>query len=146
MILFSPLLERRDAQAMASELVCWKCGASLEALPQPFGRLDECPGCSGDLHVCRMCEFFDPRVANACREPIADEVKEKERSNFCGYFRAKANAYAPRETEAEARARSELAALFGDTEGQDAKQDASDSNKAKSELNRLFGLDDDKSG
>ena len=93
-----------------------------------------------------MCEFFDLRVANACREPIADEVKEKERSNFCDYFQARSNAFRPRQSQEEAHARSELAALFGeDSDAEDANTAKSDSDKAKAELNRLFGLDEDTS-
>jgi hypothetical protein len=118
----------------------------LEDLPQPFGRLDECPKCSRDLHVCRMCEFFDPRVANACREPIADEVKEKERSNFCDYFQAKPNAHEPPATNEAEGARVQLEALFGrGIDEADSTQNAkpNESEKAQSELNRLFGLDDD---
>ncbi len=33
-----------------------------------------------------MCRFYDTRKANSCAEPVADEVGDKERANFCGYF------------------------------------------------------------
>jgi hypothetical protein len=67
--------------------------------------------------VCRLCSFFDPTVSQACREPVADEVKDKERANFCGYFQPRPNAYMASDRDQEARAQAELAALFGDTEG-----------------------------
>jgi hypothetical protein len=93
--------------------VCWKCGASLEGLPRSFGRRDECPACRADLHVCRMCRHFDPRVSKACREPVAEEVKDKERSNFCDWFQERAGA-GPSPAGAEgAAARQALEALFG---------------------------------
>ncbi len=60
-----------------------------------------------------MCEFYDPRVAGACREPIAEEVKDKERSNFCDYFKARADAYRPQNDTTARDARAKLDALFG---------------------------------
>ena len=78
---------------MADNIVCWKCGADLADLPQPFGRRDECPSCKIDLHVCRMCEFYDTRSNNSCREPVAEDVLDKERSNFCDYYKARWEAY-----------------------------------------------------
>jgi hypothetical protein len=54
---------------MTNALICWKCGASLAELPLPLGRLAECLACHAELHVCRMCEFYDPRVTNSCDEP-----------------------------------------------------------------------------
>ena len=50
-------------------LVCWKCGASLAALSLPLRRQDECKACGAELHVCRLCEFYDTSVARSCREP-----------------------------------------------------------------------------
>jgi hypothetical protein len=66
---------------MTNALICWKCGASLAELPLPLGRLAECLACHAELHVCRMCEFYDPRVTNSCNEPRAEEVKDKESAN-----------------------------------------------------------------
>jgi len=51
-------------------------------------------------------------VSNACEEPIAEPITDKERANFCGYFEPRADAYRPPgDTEVEARA--SLDALFG---------------------------------
>ena len=47
----------------APPIVCWKCGASLADLSLPFGRRDECRACRAELHVCRMCRFYDTRKA-----------------------------------------------------------------------------------
>ena len=69
-------------------LVCWKCGASLAALTLPLSRTDSCRNCRAEFHVCRMCRFYDTRKAKSCAEPVADEVGDKERANFCGYFEA----------------------------------------------------------
>lgn len=99
---------------MSELLVCWKCGVSLAALPLPLARGAECPtSCCADLHVCRMCRFYDPAVANACNELLAEPVLDKERANFCDYFQARPDAYTPDATEQAERARAALAALFG---------------------------------
>jgi hypothetical protein len=98
---------------MAHNLVCWKCGADLAALSLPLSRRDECSRCRAELHVCRMCMDYDEHVAKQCREPIAEEVSDKTRANFCDYFAPRAAAYTPAETAAAERARDELARLFG---------------------------------
>ncbi|HTW37853.1 MAG TPA: hypothetical protein VMD49_04725 [Steroidobacteraceae bacterium] len=98
---------------MAHDLVCWKCGASLAALTLPLRRLDECPKCRAELHVCRMCVDYDTRIAKHCREPTAEEVREKERANFCDFFKPRAGAYTAPNTAEVDRARSELDKLFG---------------------------------
>jgi hypothetical protein len=94
-------------------LVCWKCGASIVALTLPIARLDVCKACGAEQHVCKLCEFYDVGKAKHCQEPIAEEVRDKERANFCDYFKPRPHAFsnAP-QTEAE-RARAQLDALFG---------------------------------
>lgn len=98
---------------MAHELVCWKCGAALAALTLPLRRLEECPACRAELHACRMCVDYDTRVAKHCREPTAEEVRAKDRANFCDHFRPRPQAFTPPDTAAIDRARSELDKLFG---------------------------------
>jgi hypothetical protein len=98
---------------MSHALRCWKCGASLAELSLPLRRLEECRACHAELHVCRMCEFYDTRVAKSCRETVAEEVKDKERANFCDYFRPSEQAWRPAEQSAAEKARAELEALFG---------------------------------
>ncbi len=117
---------------MTDSLVCWKCGAPLAALPLPFSRAEVCPSCRTDVHVCKQCEFYDVSVSKQCRETIADDVRDKERSNFCGYFKPKSNAYRARETTASQAA---LDALFGG--GQGAASPSAD--RAREELEKLFG-------
>jgi ribosome-binding protein aMBF1 (putative translation factor) len=98
--------------ASAAELVCWKCGASLAALTLPLRRLEECPKCRSELHVCRMCADYDTSVAKHCREPTAEEVYEKTRANFCDFFEPRPGAYTAPNTAAVDRARAELEKLF----------------------------------
>lgn len=115
-------------------LVCWKCGASLAALSLPLRRLEECKACGAELHVCRMCVDYDTAVAKSCREPIAEEVKEKERANFCDYFKPRPDAYKPRDETAANSSRAALEAMFGGQPGGAAP--AADSSRAR--LEELF--------
>ena len=94
-------------------LKCWKCGGSLVEYTLPLRRIEECRACRAELHVCRMCEFYDTAKAKHCRETIADEVKDKQRANFCDYFKPTPTAWQPGATTAADKARAELEALFG---------------------------------
>lgn len=67
--------------------LCFSCGKSL-SLSAGVSRRDECPHCRADLHVCKNCQFYDSNAYNECREPQAEVVREKERSNFCDFFQA----------------------------------------------------------
>jgi hypothetical protein len=119
-----------------TDLVCWKCGAPLAELTLPLRRLDECKRCGAELHVCKLCEFYSTSVAKHCREPIAEEVKDKERANFCDYFKPRPNAYSTAAQDAAAKARAELEALFGG--GKPADDKRSEADRARAELEALF--------
>ena len=99
---------------MNQNLACYRCGASLSALSLPLSRRDQCPDCSADLHVCKMCVSFDSSVPRMCREDGAEDVTEKERPNFCDWFKPSDAAFdAKQKSDADA-AQEALAALFGD--------------------------------
>jgi hypothetical protein len=34
-----------------------------------------------------MCAFYDTNSYNECREPAADRTLEKEKANFCDYYK-----------------------------------------------------------
>ena len=120
-------------------LVCWKCGASLAELTLPLRRLEECRQCHAELHVCKLCEWYSVAVAKHCREPIAEEVKDKERANFCDYFKPREDAYSNQSTDAAAKAQAELDALFGGTKKAADAEQPSAADKARAELEALFG-------
>lgn len=65
---------------------CFKCRSEFNDLPSPIGRRDTCDKCSADIHVCKNCGHYDVRSYNECREPMAERVVDKEKSNFCDYF------------------------------------------------------------
>jgi hypothetical protein len=114
-------------------LVCWKCGSSIADLSLPLRRLDECRKCGAELHVCKLCEWYSTAVAKHCREPIAEEVKDKERANFCDYFKPRPDAYSAAPEAAAAKAKAELDALFG---AGGSKPSAADQSRAA--LDELF--------
>lgn len=52
-----------------------------------LSRSDICPSCRADVRCCRTCQFYDPKSYNECKEPNADRITDKEKSNFCDYFK-----------------------------------------------------------
>ena len=100
-----------------------------------------------------MCEFYDTSVAKSCREPVAEEVIDKERANYCDYFRGRPGVHAAGgASEAEA-ARAQLEAMFGVQNKAAEKSSADDpeslierkrakAEQARKQLDALFGDDD----
>lgn len=64
---------------------CPFCGKGIE-VGDRIGRREACPLCYRDLHVCLCCRFYAPGAYNDCREPQAERVVDKDRSNFCDFF------------------------------------------------------------
>ncbi|MGE0372315.1 MAG: hypothetical protein AB7Q01_10560 [Gammaproteobacteria bacterium] len=120
----------------ADACVCWKCGAEQQELLLPLARLAECPSCRAQLHVCRMCRYFDTKAAQQCREPVADLVTDKQRANFCGYFQIRPDAFIPDSGKA-GESRREMEALFGGTVTP-ASESRSQEDAARDKLNDLF--------
>ena len=99
-------------------MICWKCKKEISL--EKITRSDECPLCHADLHVCKACDFYESGAHNDCRESSADMVTDKERSNFCDYFRvstALRQAQGPQGaagSDKASEARNAFNALFGD--------------------------------
>jgi len=105
---------------MSHSICCYRCGASLSALSLPIARGDLCPACGVELHACRMCVHFDRSAPSQCREDDAEDVKEKERANFCEWYVPSEQAFDPAGKSEADLAREALEALFsglGDREG-----------------------------
>ena len=132
---------------MSDGLLCWKCGAALDGLLMPLSRRAECESCHADLHVCRLCTYYDPGAISGCDEPRAEEVRDQERANFCDYFKPRPGAYEAADNAETMKAKAELAALFGveaekPASGPARNSAAAESDAAREELDRLFGLGD----
>lgn len=97
---------------MSHNIACYRCGASLASLSLPFSRQDECPECENYLHVCKMCVNFDPRVPRQCREDGAEEVRDKDRLNFCDWYKPSDQAFDAVRKREEDEARSAAEDLF----------------------------------
>ena len=65
--------------------ICHSCRKEI-SMERKVGRQEMCPSCGADLHVCLNCSFYSPGAYNDCREPQAERVVDKRRSNFCDYF------------------------------------------------------------
>ena len=98
---------------MAKSLVCWNCGGSLDDIPRPISRHANCSACFEVLHCCRMCRHYEPDKRPYCDHERAEPPVEKETANFCDYFKP-VNRYSKREASRGNRAKSDLEALFGD--------------------------------
>lgn len=60
-----------------------------------------------------MCQHFDANVTRQCREDGAEDVKEKDRPNFCDWFVPSDKAFNPDRKADEDAAKAALDALFG---------------------------------
>lgn len=70
-----------------NHVLCFHCNKSTGYAPgAKVFRGDECPHCSSAIHCCKMCNFYDVKAYNECKEPSADRIVDKEKSNFCDYF------------------------------------------------------------
>lgn len=123
---------------------CWKCATAIEELLMPVARLAKCRACNADLHVCKMCHFYDPTVSNSCTEPVAEKVTDKQRSNFCGYYQPDPEASLRSARPGASAAKSQLDALFGlGGEVGDQQPAASAEEESRRKLAELFGIKPD---
>lgn len=132
-------------QSEPYELYCWKCGTDLKSVPRPFSRFAVCPECKTDLHVCRMCRYYDLKYVGRCSHDFADKVLEKEKSNFCSHFRPNPDAYQGGEKGEKQKAQQELESLFGAAGKPDdpleSERHQSAADEAKKKLDDLFDED-----
>lgn len=96
---------------MTTVKTCHACKKEL-SIGRSVGRKDACPSCGADLRCCLNCTFFDPAASKQCREPVADRVKDKSKSNFCDFFTFSEQAASSRTQTASDEARKILDDLF----------------------------------
>lgn len=90
---------------------CFKCGNNLE-LGTVVSREEECPDCGSDARVCLNCIHYDKSSYNDCKESNAERIVEKDRRNFCDYFKAGANNLISTNNESKADLLKNLDDLF----------------------------------
>ncbi len=74
--------------ALENQITCFHCQASLELeSEESISRREECHQCSSSVHCCKMCKFYDISSYNECREPQAGRIVDKEKANFCDFFK-----------------------------------------------------------
>ena len=72
---------------MSDKLTCHSCHKELTLEPAiKVAKSEECPYCYASVRCCKMCNFYDLKSYNECREPSADRIVEKEKANFCDFF------------------------------------------------------------
>ena len=80
-----------------------------------------------------MCDYHDPAVPKQCREDDAEEVFEKEKFNFCEWFKPGYDVFDAARAKEESQAKGALSALFGDDDKGKPDQD-----ELLSEADKLF--------
>lgn len=123
---------------MRIHLVCWRCGKSLQHIPQPLTRLAQCPACNADLHVCRLCYFYDPKLSGHCNHELAEPARETDIANFCDYFRANPDAYTSPETSKHQQALAQFQELFSQNLSAAKESPSAEPTEAKSKFDALF--------
>ena len=64
---------------------CAVCEAELPA-DLRVGREALCPHCDAHLHACVQCRFYEPTLHNQCLEPEAEQVRDRQKANFCDFY------------------------------------------------------------
>lgn len=88
---------------------CYFCGAESS---EKIYRNSLCSSCGKDLKVCLNCVHYNKQSNNQCREPQAERVTDKDRSNFCDYFEPSGKGGSGSGAEKAAEARNKLEDLF----------------------------------
>lgn len=91
--------------------VCVVCGTVVDDA-FPISRLAHCTKCTADLHACRQCFWYDVHAAKQCREPMVEWIVDKEKTNFCDYYKLNAKTDVVADTKAD-DAKEKLKKLFG---------------------------------
>lgn len=66
--------------------VCHNCNTEITTV-KILSRSDTCPNCDSDLRCCLNCTFYDTFSYNECKENQAERITEKDKANFCDFFK-----------------------------------------------------------
>ena len=74
------------------EILCFACHKPTGLQPnQKIPKSEECYHCYASLRCCKMCSFYDQSSYNECKEPMADRIVDKDKANFCDFFKLKSD-------------------------------------------------------
>ena len=121
---------------MSQKLHCWSCGAGIEDEPMPLSTYAACPQCRAQLHTCRMCRYWNPRLHSDCDEPRAESVSDREKANFCDWLVLQSERRTAAQAKEPAASRSELDKLFGE---RSACEPSAPVDNPRKKLDELFG-------
>jgi len=102
---------------VTQNIVCWHCGVSVSEEPLPLSTYAECRSCRAQLHCCRQCQHYNPRLRADCDEPRAESHSEREKANFCDWFKLRREFVEPSEKAPSVDHQTELNTLFGANAG-----------------------------
>ena len=91
---------------------CYACGQQIDKQIS-IVRTAVCPTCDKDLKVCLNCEFYSPGSHWDCRETISERVAEKDKANFCDFFRYKESTESAAERKKDNKTKEDFFKLFG---------------------------------
>lgn len=92
-------------------MICWKCRKEINI--EQVARTTECPSCAADLHCCKACKFYSSGSHYDCRETVDQAVTDKEKANFCDYFKYNMQLVSKGGEDKAAAAKDAFNALFG---------------------------------
>lgn len=98
-------------QEARTTMICHACNNTFQ-IDGFISRASECPHCSADVHCCLNCDNYDPAAHNRCREPQAEWVSNREKANFCGFFKPNRLKAAGKATDSRGDARRAFDSLF----------------------------------
>lgn len=93
--------------------MCWKCGTKNQ-ISTPVARDRVCEKCGADIRCCKNCCFYKVGEHYDCHETIDEQVLDKEKANFCDYFKyadSQSNSLMQKKAQ---DAKNAFNALFGD--------------------------------
>lgn len=94
-------------------MLCYQCCKVID-VQNHLGFREECPYCGYSSHVCKNCEFYSVSVYNECKETSAERVVDKEKANYCEFFKANSSSSSSQKrTDPSEDAKRKLAELFG---------------------------------
>lgn len=90
--------------------MCWKCGTKIP-FETAIYRDSVCSSCGADIKVCKNCQFYQEGAHYDCHETIDEPVLDKEKANFCEFFKYAENAVTKKKSSEDAK--NQFKNLFG---------------------------------